>query len=267
MFVEYKSEINKKKILLVVIILLVGSSLYYFGIQNNSFNQLAKTNDKNTELTVSSLEVKKIDRETLKIYIPKKYSFSILGETNNWKKFNGNGYSYKYPQALIQINNPRNLHSSPELQYYFLNQTIASDYLDCIDKGREQSRQYKQNLIMPEQWVDWERECDINRVVFTININQIDSLSINDFYKHTIIDSHKREWDIYLSPGMGDQVGLIAVYIDRVPFVLNIKSHERVLHKFLQVKKSLESEKNNPEYEDYLEDIMQQIISTVEFIN
>ena len=184
-------------------------------------------------------------------------------DTQNWQTFSTDNYSYTFPESLVRVTNPRNFPSSPDLQYYLLDQDTADEYLQCLQMGAEQLREHDQTGKSPEVWVDWEGGCDINRVVFIISAKQTAESPETDFYINEITDTNQRNWSVYGTVDMGDFVGLTAIYAGEPNFVFSLNSHERVLQKFLDIETPLNDAASNPEYVGFLEDILVQMLSSL----
>lgn len=181
----------------------------------------------------------------------------------NWKTYKNSRFSFKYPENIFVVSNPRNF--PDDIPYFFRTKQIASDYTECLKLGDkpETGSNYPR---------DWEGACDLKRVLFSVGVVAGDMArdqSLTKIYGHlqddksylkitTFKDTLGRDWVIFSewSGGIGESSEFQAdLGIDNIEYSVIIKAPDREIDKYL-----LEN-KLPPEWEFY-----KVILSTFKFI-
>lgn len=202
----------------------------------------------------------------------------------DWVTYQGQGFSYKYPSTLTQLEDPRGVSVYSDMKYYFANEAMAVEYLNCLDQGKTQLEQYRQNPETVMEMVDWEGGCDAGRVVYQISvgsersdnreplsqkfINQAPDIAIK---VSEFNDTLGRSWFVEdVVWGMADRVDVYSeTTIGEQYYQIRILTNSRALSKFLGKEMMIQDGDAfdaSPTIE-HLALFNKQILSTFEFTN
>jgi len=141
----------------------------------------------------------------------------IVPNIESWKTHNNQSFSYNYPSNLVIVENPRNFDTSYDTQYFLLNSSVLTEYLECLETGIQQAQQHKEDPNYFPDWVDWEGSCDIERVVLRIEVDDVPSSHTTE--PELIVDDKYRQWIISTHGGLGDTIVLIATILHSENYV------------------------------------------------